>query len=148
MRIYLDVCALNRPFDDQTQDRIHLESEAVLAILARSMDEPEWIVLGSDTVDYEISKIPDPLKRHKVMFLAGYAGERVVMEEAIGARAKELQSLGFAPLDSLHLACAEKGNAHIFLTTDDSVLKKSSRHGKKLKTQVKNPLPWLMEKMK
>lgn len=33
MRIYLDVCCLNRPFDDQTQDRIHLEAEAVLTIL-------------------------------------------------------------------------------------------------------------------
>ena len=30
MKIYLDVCCLNRPFDDQTQDRIHLESEAVV----------------------------------------------------------------------------------------------------------------------
>jgi len=34
MRIYLDVCCLNRPFDDQTQERIHLESEAVLIILS------------------------------------------------------------------------------------------------------------------
>ena len=33
MRIYLDNCCYNRPFDDQTQDRIHIESEAVLAIL-------------------------------------------------------------------------------------------------------------------
>ena len=31
--VYLDVCCLNRPFDDQTQDRIRLESEAVLLIL-------------------------------------------------------------------------------------------------------------------
>jgi hypothetical protein len=29
----LDACCLNRPFDDQTQDRIHLESEAVILIL-------------------------------------------------------------------------------------------------------------------
>ncbi|MDF2439948.1 MAG: hypothetical protein JWN98_932 [Abditibacteriota bacterium] len=34
MKIYLDVCCLKRPFDDQGQDRIHLESEAVLLILA------------------------------------------------------------------------------------------------------------------
>ena len=33
MKLYLDNCYYNRPFDDQTQDRIHLESEAVLAIL-------------------------------------------------------------------------------------------------------------------
>ena len=33
LRIYLDVCCLNRPFDGQRQDRIRLESEAVLLIL-------------------------------------------------------------------------------------------------------------------
>lgn len=33
MKLYLVNCCYNRPFDDQTQDRIHLESEAVLAIL-------------------------------------------------------------------------------------------------------------------
>lgn len=27
MIIYLDNCCYNRPFDDQTQERIHLESE-------------------------------------------------------------------------------------------------------------------------
>jgi hypothetical protein len=34
-RIYLDVCCLNRPFDDQCQERIRLESEAILLILER-----------------------------------------------------------------------------------------------------------------
>lgn len=34
-KIYLDVCRLNRPFDDQTQERIHLEAEAILVILSR-----------------------------------------------------------------------------------------------------------------
>jgi hypothetical protein len=33
VRIYLDACCLNRPFDDQTQARIRLEAEAVLMIL-------------------------------------------------------------------------------------------------------------------
>jgi hypothetical protein len=31
----MDVCCLNRPFDAQTQERIRLESEAVLLILER-----------------------------------------------------------------------------------------------------------------
>ena len=37
--IYLDVCCLNRPFDDQSQPRIHLESEAILTILAQCEQE-------------------------------------------------------------------------------------------------------------
>ena len=32
MKIYLDNCCFNRPFDDQSQIRIRLESEAKLTI--------------------------------------------------------------------------------------------------------------------
>jgi len=35
MKIYMDVCCLNRPFDDQTQDKIRIESDAILAILSK-----------------------------------------------------------------------------------------------------------------
>jgi hypothetical protein len=49
MRIYLDVCCLNRPFDDQSQDRIRLETEAVIIIISRMVsDEWEWLGSGSD----------------------------------------------------------------------------------------------------
>ena len=34
MHAILDVCALKRPFDDQTQPRIRLEADAVLELLA------------------------------------------------------------------------------------------------------------------
>jgi hypothetical protein len=40
-KVYLDVCCLNRPFDDQQQDRVHLEAEAVLLILKRC-EAGEW----------------------------------------------------------------------------------------------------------
>jgi hypothetical protein len=39
LRIYLDVCCLNRPFDNQVQDRVRLEAEAVLAILKIEKNE-------------------------------------------------------------------------------------------------------------
>jgi len=34
MKIYLDCCSLQRPFDDKSQPRIAVEAEAVLVILA------------------------------------------------------------------------------------------------------------------
>lgn len=34
MRVYLDNCCYNRPFDSQTQLRVRLETEAKLAIQA------------------------------------------------------------------------------------------------------------------
>jgi hypothetical protein len=38
-RVYLDVCALCRPFDDQSQMRIRLEADAVQLILSHVRGE-------------------------------------------------------------------------------------------------------------
>jgi hypothetical protein len=65
MKIYFDVCCLNRPFDDQTQDRIHLEAEAVLSIFNHSR-KSGWSIIGSDAIEFEIEKMPDHDKRLKV----------------------------------------------------------------------------------
>jgi len=146
MRIYFDVCALNRPFDDQTQDRIHLESEAVLAILNKFVEKTEWTLIGSEAIEYEISKIPDPLKKNKVTFLSQFARECIPISEETVARARRVQKLGFSPLDSLHIACAENGNARVFLTTDDKLIQKSRHHRKNLHVTIENPLKWLVEK--
>jgi len=35
MKIYLDACCLSRPFDDQSQQKIYLESQAILFILSK-----------------------------------------------------------------------------------------------------------------
>lgn len=45
MKVYLDVCCLNRPFDDQTQDRIRIESESILTILSYCLSE-KWQMVG------------------------------------------------------------------------------------------------------
>ena len=65
-RVYLDVCCLNRPFDDQEQERIHLESEAVRYILKHiRLGDVIWI--GSSVLDLEINKTPDIEKKDSVI---------------------------------------------------------------------------------
>ena len=54
MRIYLDVCCLQRPFDDQTQPRIRVESEAVLAVLAE-VEAGSATLLTSDALEYDLN---------------------------------------------------------------------------------------------
>jgi len=142
MRIYLDVCCLNRPFDDQTQDRIRIESEAVLAILNQCMDD--WILVGSEVVDYEISKIPDEERRRKVEILASISKEKVIVDDNIIKRALELEKIGLKPIDALHVACAEK-SADVMLTTDDDIVKKVKANKNLIKVRVENPVRWLME---
>lgn len=49
------------------------------------------------------------------------------------------------PFDALHLACAESGNASVFLTTDDKLLSLAIRLSQQLRIRVENPLVWLNE---
>jgi len=71
MRIYLDVCCLNRPFDD-----IRLESEAVVTILSHISDK-KWQMISSEIIDFEISRTPDPDRRMKVLILSKLATEKI-----------------------------------------------------------------------
>jgi predicted nucleic acid-binding protein len=144
MLIYLDVCCLNRPFDDQLQGRIRLESEAVLTIL-NGGEKEKWRLLNSEAIEFEISAIPEEERKKKVAALAAIAQEKTKLDEKIKLRAKELQKIGIKVYDALHLACAEYGGAEVFLTTDDQLLRKAKRNRNKLKTRVENPVLWLME---
>ena len=79
MRVYLDVCCLNRPFDDQRQARIRLEAEAVERIIERlHMREWEWV--GSDVLYLEINKTPDLARRRRAGLLASGV-HRVVTDD-------------------------------------------------------------------
>ena len=73
-RVYLDMCSLKRPFDDQRQLRV-----------------------------------------------------------------RELDALGFQPLDALHVAFAERAGARWFVTCDDGLLRVAGRFGNALRTLVVAP---------
>jgi hypothetical protein len=145
--IYLDTCCLNRPFDDQTQDRIYLEAEAILLILDR-LETRKWEWVGSEILDFEIEQMPDQERRYRVKLLAAYVHRSVSVGQTEIRRAQRLEALGFHSFDSLHLACAESGNANIFLTTDDRLLRLAERVSKELRVRVENPLTWLNEVQK
>jgi len=142
VRVYLDVCCLNRPFDDQSQERIRLEAEAVLAVLRR-VESGVWELVGSEAVDFEISRLPDLERSQRVLALARLAIGKVTLDGAIARRAAELVSNGLKPLDALHVSCAEDAGADVFLTTDDRLLRALRRANAGV--PANNPLPWLNE---
>jgi predicted nucleic acid-binding protein len=144
MKIYLDVCCLNRPFDDSTQDRIRLESEAILTILERCL-QGNWSLVISEITEAEIDRIPNNDRKQKVRSLLLVHREYRMFDTSIEKRAKEIQKLTVKAYDALHIACAEKSKVDIFLTTDDSLLKKVLRNRHALKVRLGNPLKWLTE---
>lgn len=143
MRIYLDVCCLNRPFDDQRQERVRLEAEAVLTILRR-VESGIWELAGGEVVDFETGRMADLERRQRVRALAGLATTRLAVNSVTKARAQEWTVLGLKPVDALHLACAEGAAVDVFLTTDDRLLRGIQRTGG-ARVGVNNPLPWLNE---
>lgn len=143
-KIYLDVCCLNRPFDDQSQDRIRIETDAILSIL-RKCEYGNCELIGSDIINYEISKISDSVRRQKVFLLASIASYNIEVGKVVEKRAHEISSLKFDPYDSLHIACAEASGADIFLTTDDNILQKARRYKNIFSIEINNPITWLLK---
>jgi len=143
IKIYLDVCCLNRPFDDQTQDRIRLETEAIVTIL-KYVELEKILLINSDAIFYEISKIPNLERKEKVFSLISKAQIYIEFNQKILDRAKEIQKLGIKSYDALHVACAEEAESDIFLTTDDKLLKKLKKNELKIKVKVNNPLNWII----
>lgn len=144
MLIYLDCCCLNRPFDDQSQERIRLESEAVLAVL-QHIEAGDWSMVGSEVLEFEAAQIRNLDRRARVLHLARGATRRPRLSTTDEARAAALVRLGFKALDAVHLACAERAAADWFLTTDDRLIAAARRRHAELCIPVGNPLDFLRE---
>ena len=142
MKVYLDTCCFNRPFDNLNSDIVQMESEAVLTIIDRC-SRGLWELWLSDILLREIYAIPDLARQKKVLLLCRAAEDNIKVSESIRDRAKELAQLGIKTFDALHLASAEEGKMDIFLTTDRRFLNAAKRTNIKIK--VSNPLIWLME---
>ncbi len=144
MRVYLDVCCLNRPFDDQSQERIRLESDAVESIF-RLIQKGKCLWIASDAVLREINANPDEESRNKVRALLRWADENVALSGAIVKRAGDLIALGFGAMDALHVAFSESAGCVACLTTDDGLLRLAKRLNQELEVRVENPVTWLAE---
>jgi len=146
VRLYLDACCLNRPFDDQSQLRVHLESEAVLAILER-VEQGRWILVSSVALEFELAKNPDAERRARTQRLLSIARESRPVGPSEKALAETIRAGStLHGLDALHLACAQGLRADVFLTTDDALLRAAGRiPAGALTIKVANPLAWLTD---
>ena len=145
MKIYLDVCCLCRPFDDQRMGRIRLEVTAVQEIIRRCAAQ-EFTLVTSEAITEEISRIPDIKKRLLVKKIVSGAHEHILIDEIIVSRMNELIMEGGDAMDSLHVACAERAGA-IFLTTDDDLIT-FFKSNQLIQLWRENPVIWLKEENK
>jgi predicted nucleic acid-binding protein len=122
-RLYIDNCALNRPFDDQTQPRVWLETLAMSLVFSMvELGEAEMIISSIQLFENRAS--PELLRRLWVQNWLNRSSVRVRLNQQVRTRARELQDDGLKGLDALHLSMAEFAGATDFLTCDDRVIRK------------------------
>lgn len=123
MLIYLDNCTFNRPFDNQKQGRIYLETVCKLKIqdaIAKKLFELAW----SYILDYENSANPFAEKSDAISGWKKYASVDIGETEQILLNANKLSELNIKPKDGLHIASAIEMNCDFFITTDRALIKK------------------------
>lgn len=123
MKIYLDLCCFNRPYDDQTQPRIRIETEAKV-VLQQKIKNAECELIWSSILDFECANNPFEEHRIAIMNWRNIAEIMVMIDSFALERASHLMACGITEFDALHVACSITGGAEVFVTTDDRLLKR------------------------
>lgn len=123
MRIYLDICCFNRPFDDQSDLIVRLQTEAKLHV-QEMVREGTLFLVWSAIMDIENSANPDLNRKVAIADWQQLGVEDVSVNERVEAAAETLFRIGVKPMDALHVASAIEARAEYFLTTDNALLRK------------------------
>ncbi|WP_211289586.1 hypothetical protein SPSIL_041360 [Sporomusa silvacetica DSM 10669] len=123
IKIYLDNCCFNRPFDDQTQLKIHLETQAKLYVQEQIL-KGEFDFVWSYILEYENMQNPFEIRKNSIALWKDIAVETVVESENILLFAEALKTKGIKTKDALHISCAVAAKCDYYLTTDKKLLNK------------------------
>ena len=143
IKVYLDLCAIQRPLDTPHQVRVVLEAEAVLGILSLC-DVGQIELISSEALVYEAEQNPLPIRREHSYSVLARAKTTVSVTASVKERAAQFLQHGIKPLDAVHLALAEAGKADYFCTCDDQLARKA-RYIRDLQVRVISPLDLIQE---
>jgi len=125
MRIYLDTCCYNRPYDDQSQIRINLETRAKIFI--QNLIRQNLVELATSyVIEYENSNSRYAtqrigIKRFVDEYSSVYVDEKCA--EYIEKSAKVIMNSGIKEKDAMHIASAVLSECDYFISTYDRLLK-------------------------
>ena len=139
IKIYLDNCTYNRPFDDQTQIKISLETEAKRYI--QQLIEKRKIDLVYSFINrFENSKNKRLLNKSTINGFFSNASLYIdhTFAANVGERAIEIMQANIRTKDAFHISCAIEGGCNYFITTDKPLLK--YRHSQII---ICNPIKFL-----
>ncbi len=142
MRIYLDMCCYNRPYDDQEQLKVAIETQSKLHIQTLVKDKKLELIV-SYMLRYECSNNPFEMRRNVIFDYMNknayaYVGDehKAVIEE----KASEIMKTGIKFKDACHVASAIFAKCEYFISTDIRLLKYKSEEIKMV-----TPVEFIME---
>ncbi len=137
--VYLDNCCYNRPYDDQEQPKVQLETQAKLHIQNMIADKKLNLVY-SYVSEYENSNNPNVKNRSSISQFFSNAVVYVdyTHKDEIQSEMNEIIKTGIKEMDALQVASAIIGKADYFLTTDKRLLKYSTE-----KIKIMNPIEFI-----
>lgn len=122
--IYLDVCAICRPYDDQSFLRIRLETDAYYLILSYIRNS-NYSMIVSPAHFVEISEIDNEQEKiNAIMMLKKYGILPEFNLKKVQKRSEQLVESGFGVGDAVHVAFAEFAEVKYFISCDDKLLKR------------------------
>lgn len=128
MKVYLDSCCYNRPYDDQNYLPISLETQAKL-LVQLLIKEKRLELASSFILDYENSCNPYMDRKIAIKnFLDDNVSDYLGSEksEEVIEKAKIVMAAGGKMKDSCHIVCDEMMKCDYLLTTDKRMLKYKS----------------------
>ena len=123
LKVYLDNCCFNRPYDDQNNVLVFLETEAKLFI-QDLIHAGKLLLVWSFVLDYENAANPFDERKHSISAWKKLSVTDCNLCDAIVNTAKELLKTGLRQKDASHIACAIYAGAVFFITTDKKILNK------------------------
>ena len=120
--IYLANCCFNRPYDDQTQVKIWLETQAKLHIQSLVYENKIELVL-SFILKFENSRNIFHNRKMAIAQWENLSLSFVEKSEEIRDVAKAIRATGIKAADAVHVACAIAGHCDFFITVDRRLLK-------------------------
>ena len=117
MRLYLDICTFNRPFDDQNQLIIKLETEAKLFI-QQGIIAGSYELVWSYVLEYENAQNRFEDIRNVINDWKSFAKIHCAENEKIIEYAENLKKMNVRTKDALHIACSVYSKSDYFITTD------------------------------
>jgi predicted nucleic acid-binding protein len=124
MKVYLDNCCFNRPFDDQSSITIRLETEAKLNI-QQKIKSKDISLAWSYVLDFENNANPLEERKIEIQKWKGLSSSFTNETSEILSEMNRLTIIGLKPIDALHVASAIELNCDQFITVDKGILKMS-----------------------